>query len=50
MQRDLFITSIAERRILDKGEEKKTFKAKESFYLNIVDLFHDDNTWKTQAI
>lgn len=37
VQRDLFITCIAQRRIFDK--EKKMFKAKECFYLNRVDLF-----------
>lgn len=42
------ISFITKRRIFDKGE-KKNYKTKESFHFNIVDLFHDDNSWKTKA-
>lgn len=41
----LFITLIAKRRNFDE-KKKKLFKAKGSFYLNIVGLPQDDNTWK----
>lgn len=48
VQRDSFITFIAKRGTFDEGG--KLFKAKGSFYLNIVVLLHDDNSWETKGI